>query len=78
MTPPANEPLVLDGVVFEPNGPDRETARQDGVLLGEVELDEIFNQWRARGVNRDRSFDDWRPMRCKAEARAYLVTRRGL
>lgn len=67
-------PVVLDGVVFFTHRPEAETAWRDGVLIGELHHDDIENGWRARKVD-NLGWSEARPMRCRAEARAFIVSR---
>ncbi len=73
MTP---ESFRLDHLAFVPDTVDGETAFQmDGDFVGEFELDEIHGDYRARKLTFFGGYDDWRPMRCAAEARAFLVSK---
>ncbi len=76
----APQPFILDHLVFVPEVVESETAfHMDGDFVGEFELDETHpGFFRARKFNFFGGFDDWRPMRSAAEARAYLVSSRRL
>lgn len=70
------EPFKMDHLMFVPDGRDGEHAfHMDGEFVGEFEIDEIRpDQYRARKMTFFGGMDDWRPMRCAAEARAFLVS----
>lgn len=67
-------PLRLDDVTFFNVRHEVEQAWRGDVLIGELDLKDETLEWQARkfvgGTN-----DDWRHMRCRAEARAFLVSR---
>lgn len=72
----APEPHRLDHLFFVPDCTDGERAfHADGQFVGEFEIDEICGAFRARKLTFFGGYDDWRPMRCAAEARAFLVSR---
>lgn len=66
--PPA--PVTLDGAVFFTWRPESEAAWRDGVMIGELYHDDDKNYWLAR-----KGDGDFRVMRCRAEARAFIVSR---
>ncbi len=69
-------PFQLDHLVFVPEVTESEAAFHcDGDFVGEFEIDEIKGNYRARKLTFFGGFDDWRPMRSAAEARAYLVSK---
>lgn len=73
----ADAGIALDGCAFIGCGPEAERCYRDLVLVGEYTPDDDTKLWRARKVDSvSGSFFDWRPMRCAAEARAFLVSRR--
>lgn len=65
-----NSPFVLDGCVFVPQPYEGEMVIRCCHVIGELGIDEENNTWRAR-----KGEGDWRPMRCRAEARAFLVSK---
>ncbi len=70
-------PFRLDHLVFVPDFTEGETAfHLDGDFVGEFEIDEVHSGYRARKLTFFGGYDDWRPMRCAAEARAFLVSRK--
>ena len=66
---PISAPLETDGVTFFPTLGDGELVYREGVQIGELGIDEIWNTWQAR-----KGVCDWKPMRCRAEARAFLAS----
>ena len=63
-------PVMLDGVVFFAWRPEAESAWRAGALIGELHHDDIENCWMAR-----EGWMKFKPMRCRAEARAFIVSR---
>jgi hypothetical protein len=63
------EGLDLDGVHFRAAMHEREIASANGIDIGELDLDEITNEWRA-------CFGDnpWLAMRSRTEARAFIIS----
>lgn len=71
------EPFAVDGLTFAPIGPHgtmEQATRAGGELVGDVLLD--ASGWFARKKDSDGLMSDWRPMRCAAEARAFLVSKK--
>lgn len=70
------KPFVLDGVSFSPFGPhgNMERAERDHAHVGDVLLDK-GTDWKVRKRDARGELSDWKPMRCVAEARAFIVSR---
>jgi hypothetical protein len=69
-------PLHLDGVIFVGNASLHEAAfHPDGDCKGEIGINDEFKCWQARKGDSAGDFGPWHPMRCRAEARAYIVSR---
>lgn len=66
---PEPEPFGLDGVIFIPLPGDVEDACRDGVLIGSLGIDDVYTEWQAR-----KGDGEFKLMRCRAEARAFLVS----
>lgn len=77
------EPFTLDDLVFTPDSKYRiEHATRGETFVGDVLLDVRHAKdgttgdfWFARKEDANRELTDWRPMRCAAEARAFLVSK---
>lgn len=68
------EPFTLDEVKFTPNDQRRqERATHDDQYIGDVLLDDN-RFWFARKFDARGEMTDWKPMRCAAEARAFIVS----
>ena len=57
------KPIRLDGIVFFNDRQEHESAYKYGCRVGEFEIDDIYNHWRARKLNADSELGSWRPMR---------------
>lgn len=71
-----SEPIELDAVLFVHQSADHEIAfcRYSGFEIGEIGFDDEHRCLKARkqfGLD----MTPWRPMRCLAEARAFVVSR---
>lgn len=74
--PPAvitGAPFVLDDLLFTPDPAGRMEHATYDALIGTVLLDDN-RFWFARKVDGNGELTDWKPMRCAAEARAFLVS----
>lgn len=68
-------PIALDDLIFTPNDSRRiERATRGTDYVGDV-LHDDNRFWFARKVDANGELSDWKPMRCAAEARAFLVSR---
>jgi hypothetical protein len=76
--------FILDNVVFAPRIPGQiERAVRCCKYIGDVLLDRrhakdgsILLSWLARKFDSRGELTDWLPMRCAAEARAFLVSKK--
>jgi hypothetical protein len=90
LTPPpyptdiVTEPFTLDDLKFTPTHPGQiERATRNDRHVGDVLVDRRLHSdgkttietWFARKVDANDELSDWKPMRCAAEARAFLVSR---
>lgn len=72
------QPFLLDGVTFipHPHATTRiENAFRGADRIGDVLLDDN-RFWFARKFDGAGELSDWKPMRCAAEARAFIVSSR--